>query len=745
MAPAAALVSVFLFGEIAPAQSKRVVILYDERVELPGLSALDASLTRTLNQNSAVPPQIFRESMDLSRFGSARYRSELAGHLRAKYAGKKIDVVVAVMGPALDFALAGGAEMFPGAAIVFCGIDRREVAERRLPDNVTGVLVDRNFRTTLEIALRLHPQTQRVVVVGGTSDFDERLIEHAREEFRPFARAVAITVVTHLPMAALLEQLRSLPPRTIVLYTSLFRDGAGQPFVPHEAARLITEASNAPVYGFVDQYLGRGIVGGHLYSVDAHGEAAARQVLNVLAGGSLTQALPTEVGTSRYMFDWRQLQRWKIDVAQLPAGSEIRYRNPTAWSQYRGYILAAAMIALMQGLVILLLIAERGRRRQSQQRYALASASGRVSVWDWTPETGTIYVDPLLKSTLGYADHEIRNDFKDWSRLIHHEDMAFTNRIIQETMAGKTDFEGEYRMLHRDGSIRWVVMRGSITSKPGQSVRLTGTTTEITDRKIAEQELETTRAELTRVARLTALGQFAASVAHEVRQPLTTIALNVEVCLRWLRETQPRIPDIRAALIDVLHAGRLADEMIQRNRELFRMQSVSKEPLDIHSLIEEAVILAKPRLHHKQVNLTTSLTADMPLVTADRIELQQVLLNLIANAIDATDHLPPPQRWVTISTRLAGGEVRVAVRDNGVGLAAVDMQQLFKLSYTTKPSGTGIGLSLCRSIIEVHGGRIWAERNKGAGATFCFTVPVLIPFVIPVVGRVPGGNLTASG
>ena len=256
-------------------QARQVVLLYDERPGLPGLATLDAAFTRAVTPKSPEQLEIYREAMDLSRFDSAPYRTELRDHLHAKYAGKKIDVVVAVMQPALDFLINYRDELFPGAPIVFCGLDRRQLSERPLPTDVTGVILKREFAPTIELVARLHPETERFVVVAGTSQFDTRLLAQAQDEFKPFEKHFGFTYLTNLPRAELLSRLSQLPPKTIILYTTMFRDGAGQPCVPHDIAERISAVANVPIYGFLDQYVGHGIVGGRLYSMAVHGEAAA--------------------------------------------------------------------------------------------------------------------------------------------------------------------------------------------------------------------------------------------------------------------------------------------------------------------------------------------------------------------------------------------------------------------------------------------------------------------------------------
>ena len=290
-----------LAGGTAPVSSatRHIVLLFDERPSLPGLAVLDADLVRTLLANSTDHIEIYREAMDLSRFDSNTYRLFLRDVLRTKYADKKIDVVVAILGPALDFVVTHGEEIFPGTPIVFCGVDRREVAERALPANVRGIVVKREFAPTLEIALNVHPQTKRIAVVGGASDFDKRIVEQAKSEFLAYEDRLAFTYLTTLPLQELLTKLAELPPQTIVLFATLFQDGAGAAFIPHDVVQRVSAAARAPTYGFVDQYLGRGIVGGSLYSFSAHGAEAAKLVLQVVRAARL-----------------RDLPCWMCQVAQ---------------------------------------------------------------------------------------------------------------------------------------------------------------------------------------------------------------------------------------------------------------------------------------------------------------------------------------------------------------------------------------------------------------------------------------------
>jgi hypothetical protein len=365
------------------AATRHVVLLFDERVELPGLSLLDAELVNTLRSNSTEPIEIYREVMDLSRFGSNAYKALLRDFFRTKYADKKIDVAVAVMAPAFDFLSAYGELVFPGTPIVFCGLDRRQLGTRSLPLNVYGVLVEREFAPTVELALHIHPTTKRFVVVAGTSEFDKGLLAQAQDQFRSYDNRVSISYLSELPLDQLLVRVSQLPPGDIVLFLTLFQDGTGQPFIPHEVVERVSSAASVPVYGFLDQYLGRGITGGSLYSFTAHGSDTANMVLRLLTGAAPSQNL-SENFSDKIIFDWRQMARWGISESRLPPNSEIYFKEKAVWEQYLWQIMFVSAIVLAQAGLILILLHEHRRRRlaevQARQRMAELAHINRFSM-----------------------------------------------------------------------------------------------------------------------------------------------------------------------------------------------------------------------------------------------------------------------------------------------------------------------------------------------------------------------------
>ncbi len=356
-------------GLAAPVQAqdhKRILLLFDEERTWPGLSLIDQGLRAAFAAGLANNVEFYNESMNRSQFNDDRYELLLRDYYEHKYRDKQLDLVVAVMGPSFGFLQRHGADAFPGVPIVFCGADAADMAGRVLPPNITGLLLKRKFAPTLDIALRLQPDTTKVFVVGGTGHFDRHLLTQARGEFQVFESRVSLTYLTELPLDRLLSMVSQLPPHSIVLFVTLFRDGNGRTFVPHQVVAQISAAANAPVYTSVDQYLGRGTVGGYMYSLELHGKRAAELGLRVLEGESPASLPVQEPASSANMFDARQLARWGLDEGRLPPESMVLFREPSFWDRYRQYIVIAVVVVMAQSALIAGLLVQRSHRRRAE-------------------------------------------------------------------------------------------------------------------------------------------------------------------------------------------------------------------------------------------------------------------------------------------------------------------------------------------------------------------------------------------
>lgn len=350
----------------AAGRPKTVLMVFDEDRDLPGLSVIDRSFRETLEADLEDDIVFHSESLNLSQFKDPGYDAAVREHFRRKYADVKLDLIVAVMQPALDFLLRDGQALFHDVPIVFCGIDASYVESHVLPDNVTGVVVQRRYAPTIDIARRLKPGARQVYVVGGTSGFDRQLQALARRELASYDPRVRFNYLTHQTMPELLSLVAKLPPDSVVLYLTFFADSAGGTFVPHEALERISAAANVPVFVSVDQYVGRGAVGGHVYSVSTHGQEAGALGLRVLRGEIPPVASPASY---RNVFDWPQLKRWRLDPKLLPARSEIlnhpSSRWATLWASYKWYIIIAIVLCALQTALIVGLLASRAQRRRA--------------------------------------------------------------------------------------------------------------------------------------------------------------------------------------------------------------------------------------------------------------------------------------------------------------------------------------------------------------------------------------------
>jgi C4-dicarboxylate-specific signal transduction histidine kinase len=297
------------------------------------------------------------------------------------------------------------------------------------------------------------------------------------------------------------------------------------------------------------------------------------------------------------------------------------------------------------------------------------------------------------------------------------------DRLERARDAG-TDFEHEHRLQMPDQSIKYLHMVAHAIRDEDGRLEYIGAVQDVTARRLSEQELAKAQAELAHVARVSALSTLTASIAHEVNQPLSGIITNASTCLRMLAADPPDVDGARETARRAIRDGNRASEVIARVRTLFTRKELATESVDLNAATREVTALLLGELQHNRVSLQLELAQDLRTVTGDRIQLQQVILNLVRNASDAMAAVDDRPRQLLIRTEDEDGDrVRVSVRDAGVGVDPQNLSKMLDAFYTTKSDGMGIGLSVSRSIIERHHGRLWAEPNDGPGATFLFSIP----------------------
>jgi signal transduction histidine kinase/CheY-like chemotaxis protein len=338
----------------------------------------------------------------------------------------------------------------------------------------------------------------------------------------------------------------------------------------------------------------------------------------------------------------------------------------------------------------------------------------------WSEETFRIFeLEPATKPTLEWV-----------LQRVHPEDRALWKQTVDRASHGREDFAHEYRLLMPDASVKYLHVVAHALSDESGSIEFVGAVMDVTPAKRAEQRmlgaqeaLRQTQATLAHVTRVTTLGEMAASIAHEVNQPLTAVVTNAGACLRWISGPSPDLEEARQALRRIIEDGHRAGEVIARIRTLVKKSPPQKDWLDINQAILEVVFLAGSEAKENRISLKTQLSNDLPPILGDRIQLQQVILNLIKNSVEAMSAVSDGPRELLVSSGKESKGVLVAVRDTGPGLDPKALAHLFDTFYTTKPEGLGMGLAISRSIIEAHGGRLSATPNEPHGAVFQFTLP----------------------
>ena len=331
--------------------------------------------------------------------------------------------------------------------------------------------------------------------------------------------------------------------------------------------------------------------------------------------------------------------------------------------------------------------------REAQQRYALATAAGGIAVWEFNVQTGGVSVDGALHASLGYQAHEIGPNLLDWKRVFLPADWEDVyTRFVSFTGGARSNFELEFRMMHKDGSVRWFVSRGAVAEHVGTApTRFIGTIADITERKAAAQALNEANDALIRMGRVAALTELSASIAHELHQPLTAIATNATACLRWVDATAID-GDVRDALTAVVTEAQRASHIVTRTHEMFTNQPMQKSVLNLNAAIRNVLEIAGGRLRERDVRLELRLLDELPAVLGDTVQIQQVLLNLVGNAVEALDGITDGPRVLRITSRRYRNGAVVSVRDTGRGFEPHAARRVFDPFYIDEGRRHGDGL-----------------------------------------------------
>lgn len=599
-----------LSRECIAADGKRqrsILVLEDADFRSPFYSEIFAGIRTAAKQSGRSPTVTYGESLDLARFPGPDYEESLVGHLRTKYAQRPIDVIVSIGVASAKFLQRRKPEIWPGAPVVYGFVpDLPETRALFLPDT-TAVFARIRPAQLLMAARAVVPDLNRVVLVG---EAWKNPLTYGQWK-QDFAAAMPDLEVTDLSGATLREvrdHVGSLPARSAILTSAMYSDGEGTYYSPASALARVAEKANRPIIITSDTFIGRSGVGGFLLLPEMIGREAGEVAMRILDGEAPSSIVPFGGDNVKPIFDWRELRRWNVDEANLPSGSEIRFRQQTFWEQYHWHATIVASVVLLQALMIAILLRER--------------------------------------------------------RL----------------------------------------------------------------RFVAEVEARQRMSELAHMNRRATAGEMSVSLAHELNQPLAAILINAESAQQILLSPAPDLDEVRDILDHICRDDQRAAEVIRRLRAFLKREPTERRELDLNTMVGEVFRFLSVQALTHDVELVTEPSAAEIRVKADNIQLQQAILNLVVNGIDAVAHLPDKRRRVIGRTGLAdGNQALVSIADTGDGILAEKATEIFKPFFTTKAQGMGIGLSIAHTIVEAHGGRIWAENAPSGGAVFHVSLPLAAP------------------
>ena len=555
-----------------------------------------------LKRQSPWPLDIIENSLVTARFSDEDPEAPFVEYLTALFAKRPLDVIVSIGAPAADFVQRHRRRLFPTTPMVLTAVDQRRVQYSNLTGNDVAVAVNINYLSAFENILQVLPDTKDVIVVVGSSPIEKFWKEAIGKQAAPLTNRIKLSWTDELPFEELLKQASALPPHTAIFWELMIVDAAG---VVHEGnlpLERLHAVANAPIFSYDESFFGNGIVGGPLLIVADTSRLTATVAVRILKGEKAGDIKVSPVEFSAPRFDWGQMQRWGISEKNLPPGSEILFRDPTVWEQYRAHILAVTAAILIQAALIFWLLYEHWRRQRAE-------------------------------------------------------------------------------ILARN-----------------------------------------TMSELSHVNRMATAGQLSASIAHEVNQPLAGIVANAQAALRWLEKAN--VEEVREGLKRIVSDGHRASDIITNLRAMFKSDVQEKTLVDINKLVLSVLALVRIDLQKHEIKLQTQLDDRIPQVLGNQVQLQQVISNLVMNAIESMGS--SQTRALRIKTELSqSNTVHVSIEDTGTGIKSSDVAQLFKPMFTTKARGMGMGLSICQSIIENHDGRIWVSPGATGGSIFQFELPTI--------------------
>jgi signal transduction histidine kinase len=603
----ALVVLVFAVIHAAAAEPKRVLLLHSFGPEFVPWVFISGQFREELFKQSPDKIDLYEASLEGARFQQLDEQGPLVEYLGALFRSRKLDLIVTMGAPAAFFIQKYRAQLYPSTPVVIGGLEQRAIDHAMLTSNEAPVAVALDFGKWIENILRVAPDTTHIAWIIGASPLERFWTEEFRRASQPFADRVSFEWFNDLPFEEMLKRMSKLPPHSAAFYSFVLVDAAGVPLDKESVLPKLRAATNAPIFSYVENYLGQGVVGGPMMSTEEVGRRMAEAAVRILKGevpGDL-KVPPLAITVPQY--DWRELQNWHISENRLSAGSLVRFREPTVWQQYRWQIALICAVLLLQGAMISGLVFERRRR------------------------------------------------------------------------------------------------------------------------VLAEIQSRQRSAELAHINRYSVASELTATIAHEINQPLGAILVNIETAELMIGSPSPNLREIKEILSDIRRDDQRASEVIGRLRSLLKKAPFELKHIDLNDVAGETIKFLSALAIAREVELTDFIApAPLP-IKGDRVQLQQVIVNLIVNAMDAMSGMPSMERRITLSTARDGNSADLSVSDVGPGIPPERLKQVFEPFFTTKPEGMGMGLSIARAIVEAHGGHLSALNRQARGAAFSIRLPLAAP------------------
>jgi C4-dicarboxylate-specific signal transduction histidine kinase len=660
-----------------------------------------------------------------------------------KYRDHKFDAIIGIGSADLDIAQRLRDERWPDAK-VFYALFPQGVALVPRPRNTAGIVADYVPSRAVTTTIQLLPSTKHLFAIGGGSPGDRLYDRWLFGEIHAAYPTLPITDLTGLPLKEMIARTSKLPPDSALLMMLTIADVDGRPINVPQLVRSMSSVTNAPIFDFLDLSFGDGAVGGALLSWDRFGQELAPQVAKVF-DGSDPNDLPDLVLHPVLRFDARQLARWSIPESRLPAGSTVEFKAPTLWSEHKRLIVATLLVVALQTMLIDLLLLQRRRlllskeaRTKSEEALhsqealnhaVLRSLPGYVCILD---RSGTIVQVNELWSAAGsdiasgfLASTKIGDNYiSSWESCCRNAGImsGSLQQHIKAILAGEDSVAVlEWQYSGPDAEAHWLEIRCNRLqwSSGGAVVDLV----EITERKKAEMKAQRNLQTLSQFHRVAALGELAGALAHELNQPLASILINAETLAELLSLEALKNREAYDIVQEIISDDERAGQIIHKMRRLLQDRDTNVVALSLTEVAASVVKLLTNEAMLRRVTVRCELANDLPRVLGDTVQLQQVVLNLMLNAMDAVRDLPEDRRNVSVATYQGIDEsVIVEVRDTGPGISPENLPLLFDHFFTTKREGLGLGLSISKSIVEALDGRIDADSNS-VGARFRVAIP----------------------